>query len=88
MGIGGGVCQTSSTIFNAALLSGMEITTRRSHTIPSDYVNMGRDATVFDGNPGQDLKFKNPFKHNVYIKNYMVARLYLKCMGLQATIRI
>lgn len=70
MGIGGGVCQTSSTIFNAALLSGMEITTRRSHTIPSDYVNMGRDATVFDGNPGQDLKFKNPFKHNVYIKNY------------------
>ena len=70
MGIGGGVCQTSSTIFNAALLSGLEITNRRSHTIPSDYVNMGRDATVFDGNPGQDLKFKNPFKHNVYIKNY------------------
>nr|WP_314277854.1 VanW family protein [uncultured Peptostreptococcus sp.] len=71
MGIGGGVCQTSSTIFNAALLSGMEITNRRSHTIPSDYVNMGRDATVFDGDPGQDLKFKNPFKHKVYIKNYI-----------------
>lgn len=69
-GIGGGVCQTSSTIFNAALLSGMEITTRRNHTIPSDYVDLGRDATVVDGNPGQDFKFKNPFKHNVYIKNY------------------
>lgn len=70
-GIGGGVCQTSSTIFNAALLSGMEITERRSHTIPSDYVKIGRDATVFDGNPGQDLKFKNPYKHNVYIKNFI-----------------
>lgn len=81
MGIGGGVCQTSSTIFNAALLSGMEITTRRSHTIPSDYVNMGRDATVYDGNPGQDFKFKNPFKHNVYVKNYtygskMISEIY------------
>lgn len=71
MGIGGGVCQTSSTIFNAALLSGMEITNRRNHTIPSDYVKLGRDAMVVDGNPGQDLKFKNPYKSNVYIKNYI-----------------
>lgn len=70
-GVGGGVCQTSSTIFNTALLAGMEITVRRSHTIPSDYVDMGRDATVYDGNPGQDFKFKNPFKHPVFIKNYV-----------------
>ncbi len=70
-GIGGGVCQTSSTIFNTALLSGMEITNRRNHTIPSDYVSLGRDAMVVDGNPGQDFKFKNPFKHPVYIKNYV-----------------
>lgn len=71
LGIGGGVCQTSSTIFNAALLSGMEIVSRRNHTIPSDYVSLGRDAMVVDGNPGQDFKFKNPFKHPVYIKNYV-----------------
>ena len=71
IGIGGGVCQTSSTIFNTALLSGMEITTRRNHTIPSDYVSLGRDATVVDGNPGQDFKFKNPFKHPVFVKNYV-----------------
>ncbi|WAW13995.1 VanW family protein [Peptostreptococcus equinus] len=80
-GIGGGVCQTTSTIFNTALLSGMQITDRRSHTIPSDYVDMGRDSTVFDGDPGQDLKFKNPFKHPVYIKNfiqgnYIVSEIY------------
>ena len=71
LGTGGGVCQTSSTIFNTALLAGMEITTRRNHTIPSDYVDLGRDATVVDGNPGQDFKFKNPFKHPVYVKNYV-----------------
>lgn len=71
LGIGGGVCQTSSTIFNTALLSGMEITSRRNHTIPSDYVSLGRDAMVVDGDPGQDFKFKNPFKHPVYIKNYV-----------------
>ena len=72
LGTGGGVCQTSSTIFNAALLSGMDIVNRRSHTIPSDYVALGRDATVFDGNPGQDFVFKNPFKNPVYVKNYTV----------------
>ena len=49
----------------------MEITNRRNHTIPSDYVSLGRDAMVVDGNPGQDFKFKNPFKHPVYIKNYV-----------------
>ncbi|WP_101772827.1 VanW family protein [Peptostreptococcus faecalis] len=70
MGVGGGVCQTSSTIFNTALLSGMEITTRRNHSIPSDYVKLGRDATITDGKSGQDFKFKNPYKNAVYIKNY------------------
>lgn len=71
LGTGGGVCQTSSTIFNAALLSGMEITSRRNHTIPSDYVQLGRDATVVDGEHGQDFRFKNPFKHPVYVKNFV-----------------
>ncbi len=82
MGVGGGVCQTSSTIFNAALLSGMEITTRRNHTIPSDYVALGRDATVYDGNPGQDFKFKNPYKHNIYIKNFTAnGKIYSQIFG-------
>lgn len=68
-GPGGGVCQTSSTIFNTALLSGMEITTRKNHSIPSNYVDLGRDATIVDGDPGQDFKFKNPYKHPVYVQN-------------------
>lgn len=65
---GGGVCQTSSTVYNAALLSGMEITQVTNHSSASTYVPKGRDATVSDG--GLNLKFKNPYKHPVYIKNY------------------
>lgn len=82
LGCGGGVCQTSSTIFNTALLSGMEITNRRNHTIPSDYVSLGRDATVYDGNPGQDFKFKNPFKNNIYLKNFVYeGKIYSQIYG-------
>lgn len=66
-GVGGGVCQVSSTIYNAALNSGMEITVHRNHSIASDYVGRGRDATVTDS--GQDFKFKNSLKHKVFVKN-------------------
>lgn len=65
---GGGVCQTSSTVYNAALLAGMEITQVTNHSSASTYVPRGRDATVSDG--GLNLKFKNPYNHPVYIKNY------------------
>lgn len=64
---GGGVCQTSSTIFNAALLSGMDIVSVTNHSSSLTYVPLGRDATVND--EGLDFKFKNTFDHPVYIKN-------------------
>ena len=67
--LGGGVCQVSSTLYNAALKSGMKIVNVKNHTIPSSYVGMGRDATVTDS--GIDFVFKNPYKHNVYIQNYV-----------------
>lgn len=66
-GEGGGVCQVSTTIFNAALLSGMEIQEVHNHTFPSKYASRGRDAAVSYGY--SDLKFKNPYSHPVYIKN-------------------
>ncbi|MCR8842254.1 VanW family protein [Paenibacillus sp. SC116] len=47
-GYGGGICQTSSTLYNAALLSGLEIVERRSHSLPVGYVGLGRDATYAD----------------------------------------
>lgn len=56
-GMGGGICQLSSTIYNLALLSDLEIIERANHSLPVDYVPLGRDATVNYGSI--DLKFKN-----------------------------
>ena len=66
-GEGGGVCQVSTTIYNAALLAGLEIVEVHNHTYISHYVSGGRDATVAYGY--YDLKFKNPYSHPIYIKN-------------------
>lgn len=66
-GEGGGVCQVSTTIYNAALMSGLTIDEVHNHSLPSRYVQRGRDATVSYGYT--DLKFTNPFTNPVYIKN-------------------
>ena len=54
---GGGVCQVSSTLFNAVIRAGFEITERYNHTIPSSYVNLGEDAAI--DYPNKDFKFLN-----------------------------
>jgi len=65
LGIGGGICQVSSTLFNAALLSDLKIVRRVNHSIPVDYVPLGRDAAVTD--TGLDLVIENPFDHPIAI---------------------
>jgi vancomycin resistance protein YoaR len=62
-GTGGGICQVSSTLYNAALLADMEIVRRSHHAFPVHYLPAGRDATVTDG--GLDLQFKNRLEHPV-----------------------
>ncbi|WP_455539568.1 VanW family protein [Terrisporobacter sp.] len=69
-GIGGGMCQVSSTIYNAALYSGMNIISIKNHSIPSRYVEKGRDATVSGGII--DLKFSNSYKTPVFIYNQVI----------------
>lgn len=64
-GIGGGVCQVSSTLYNAILLAGLNPTERFSHFIPSSYCPPGLDATVADNLI--DFRFMNPLPHNVYL---------------------
>ena len=64
-GVGGGVCQVSSTLYNAVLLAGLTPTVRTAHFFPSTYVAPGRDATVADGQI--DFKFRNDLPHNVYL---------------------
>lgn len=49
-GVGGGVCQVSSTLYNAVLLSNLKIVQRLNHSLPISYVPLARDATVvYDG---------------------------------------
>ncbi len=56
-GDGGGVCQVSSTLFNAALLADLTVLSRTNHSIPVGYLPLGRDATVVYGTV--DLRFRN-----------------------------
>ena len=55
--VGGGICQTSSTLYNAALYANLEIVDRSNHQFLTSYVSAGRDATVAWG--AIDFQFKN-----------------------------
>ena len=63
--VGGGVCQTSSTLFNAVARADLEIIERNPHAWPSHYIEKGLDATV--NWPGLDFKFKNNTEWPVFI---------------------
>ncbi|MGC4042625.1 MAG: VanW family protein [Armatimonas sp.] len=63
--LGGGVCQVSSTLYNAALFADMKITDRRCHSSRVTYLPAGRDATVVWDS--QDFKFKNNTEGPIYI---------------------
>lgn len=62
---GGGVCQVSTTLYNAALMADMEIVERRPHSWPLGYVGIGRDATISTGGP--NFRFTNTSGANIYI---------------------
>ena len=64
-GIGGGVCQVSTTIYMAALNAGLEITEHHNHSEPVVYAPKGMDATVVFG--VKDFKFKNTTDNDLYI---------------------
>ncbi len=66
-GAGGGVCQVSSTLYNACLLAGLEIVERYSHALAIAYVPLGRDATVVYGM--QDFRFRNNTQYPLYIRS-------------------
>ena len=64
-GIGGGICQISSTLYNTVLLANLDVVERRNHQFVTSYVPAGRDATVVYG--VTDFKFKNTRKYPVRI---------------------
>jgi vancomycin resistance protein YoaR len=64
--IGGGVCQTATTVFNAAFEAGLPIKTRYNHSFYISHYPVGRDATVSWGGP--DLVFRNDLKNAILVK--------------------
>lgn len=64
--IGGGVCQTATTVFNAAFEAGLPIKTRYNHSFYISHYPVGRDATVSWGGP--DLVFRNDLKSAILVK--------------------
>ena len=64
--IGGGVCQTATTLFNDAFEIGLPILERTNHNLYLSHYPIGRDATVSWGGP--DFKFRNDLKHGILIK--------------------
>jgi vancomycin resistance protein YoaR len=65
--IGGGVCQTATTLFNDAFESGLPILARTNHNLYLSHYPLGRDATVAWGGP--DLRFRNDLEHAILIKS-------------------
>lgn len=87
--IGGGICQVSSTLFNAVARANLEIVYRSPHAWPSTYVDIGEDATV--NWPDLDLKFKNdtdaPIFVIAYYKNRQcTAEIWGRSLGDNVTI--
>jgi len=79
-GIGGGVCQVSSTLYNAALLSGLEIVEANKHSKQVGYVKYGFDAMVNFGS--SDLKFKNNTNNKiVIITNFSPTKIRIRIFG-------
>jgi vancomycin resistance protein YoaR len=64
--IGGGVCQTATTLFNDAFETGLPVLARTNHNLYLSHYPLGRDATVAWGGP--DLRFRNDLKHAILIK--------------------
>jgi vancomycin resistance protein YoaR len=68
-GLGGGVCQVSTTVFNAAFEAGLDITERTNHALYISHYPQGRDATV--DYPDVDLKFVNDTEHWLLLRTFV-----------------
>ena len=68
-GLGGGVCQVSTTTFNAAFDAGLPITERTNHALYISHYPLGRDATV--DYPSVDLKFRNDTDHWLLLRTFV-----------------
>ncbi|HAJ77723.1 MAG TPA: hypothetical protein DCO89_01465 [Clostridiales bacterium] len=89
-GMGGGICQASTTLYNALVLANLEIEEVHKHTIPVHYVEHALDAMISDGYA--DLIFKNTSNDDIYIKSFVkgddaVVEIYGKSLPDGVTIK-
>ncbi len=87
--VGGGICQVSSTLFNAVARADLEIVSRSPHAWPSTYVNIGEDATV--NWPNLDFQFRNNTQSPIFVITYyndrkMSAEIWGMSLGENVTI--
>ena len=82
--LGGGICQASSTLYNAVVIANLEITERHNHSFASSYVPLGQDATVSWGGP--DFKFTNNTDYPIKIEQiYEDDKLTFNIIGTNVT---
>lgn len=67
--LGGGICQVSSTLYNAVLLSELEVTERHNHSMIVSYVEPSADAAIAESS-GKDLRFINNTDYPIYVESY------------------
>lgn len=84
-GVGGGVCQIATTLYNAVLVAELEVVERRNHSLPVAYVEMGRDATI--SGEAIDFQFKNNMEFPIYIESYVIDNwVYMDIYGKETRI--
>ena len=79
--LGGGLCQVTSTLYNAALYAGLKIVERNPHDTQLPYIRPGMDATVWFGdqygNGELDMKFKNTTDGFILLREYVASDNYI-----------
>ena len=78
-GIGGGICQVSTTLYNAVIRAGLEIVERRNHSLPISYAPLGQDATFSTGYI--NFRFRNTLESHLLIRaelkgNQVIVKLF------------
>lgn len=79
---GGGVCQVSTTLYNAVILAELEVTERKNHSMTVGYVPLSMDAAI--AGDYLDLKFKNNTEYPIYLEGYTKGKdLYFNIYGVE-----
>lgn len=79
-GLGGGVCQVSSTLYNAVLYAELNVIERQNHSMPVSYTEKGKDATM-SGNQ-IDFVFENSTKYPMYVESFVSGgKVYMRLYG-------